>query len=150
MTELIGFLKMCADAGSKLDRFILEHGQRFVPDAETFKGRRGKTGQCFKNASLKALSADLTYCEGYFLVYGIQLHHGWCINKAGRVIDPTVDNNDGRITEYFGVPFTRDYVLKAATQNKVYGILGCLSKSMRLLVGGKVKNFKEELNGASA
>lgn len=99
------------------------------------------------NATLKALAEDLTYCEGYMTVYNIPIHHGWCVTREGKVIDPTIDGETGRVGEYFGIPFTRDYLLKASRLNKVYGILGFMSKTQRQLLDGKVKQFRATLEG---
>lgn len=142
MSELASYLAMCAKAGSNMDAFVLEHGMLFKVDPETFKGRRGKQGKCFMNATLKAISKNLIYCEGYILVCGIPIHHGWCVTKDGTVIDPTIDNNDGRVADYYGVPFTTDYLIEAAARNGVYGLLGFFSKTQRTLLDGKDTDFK--------
>lgn len=146
MENLKTYLALCAKVGSKFDAFILEHGKQFEFDTSTFKGRRGKQGMCYMNATHKALAKpDLTYCEGYLLICGVPVHHAWCVNEHGMVIDPTIDNNNGRVMEYYGVPFTRDYLCEALSQNEVYGLLGYLSTTFRPLVEGKVNNFKESI-----
>jgi hypothetical protein len=144
MSELAAYIALCAKHGSKTNAFLLEHGRSFKIGPDTFKGRRGRRGQCYSNATNKALNSGigLTYCEGQMLIMGIPIDHGWCITPEGIVVDPTVDNNDGRITEYFGVPFSQDYLIEAMHLNGVYGVLGYFSKTSRLLMDGKVSNFK--------
>jgi hypothetical protein len=44
---------------------------------------------------------DLIYVEG-FAVGVFPTLHGWCVDDAGNVIDPTWP--DGRGKEYYGVP----------------------------------------------
>lgn len=144
--ELLDYLKLRESFGSKLDAFIIEHGREFKIGLETFAGRRGRKGLCFMNAAHKALfKEELIYCEGYTMVYGVPIEHAWVCTKSGELIDPTLDNKDGRVTAYYGVPFTQKYLLETLHANGVYGLFGCLSKSVRLLLDGKVKNFREEI-----
>jgi hypothetical protein len=142
MSELVAYMALCAKHGSKTSAFLLEHGQFFKIGPDTFKGRRGRQGHCYSNATHKALATDLTYCEGQMLIMGLPIDHGWCVTPEGIVVDPTVDNKDGRITEYFGVPFSQEYLIEAMHLNGVYGVLGYFSKTSRLLMDGKTSNFK--------
>ena len=108
-------------------RFMLDHGKDYAIGPETFAGRRGAGGQCYKNSSLLAFNDDnLTYVEGTVDIFGgIPIDHAWCINAAGVVIDPTLDGDN--VSGYYGVPFRTDYVRKACLKNGFYGLLDIFS-----------------------
>ena len=67
-------------------------------DAYTFIGRRDLMKACFDNSYKLAKRLGLRYVEG-FACGVIPVHHAWCINDSGVVIDPTWE--DG--TDYNGV-----------------------------------------------
>lgn len=48
------------------------------------------------------------------------MHHAWCVDKHGVVIDPTWrDGND-----YFGIPFDQSFAVNHMLSTKSWGILG--------------------------
>jgi hypothetical protein len=104
--------------------FMLQYGRPYTISAHTYLGPRDEPKACFKNAThLAIFDSRLTYVEGYISMYGVPIEHAWVV-KDGFVIDPTIkDNKDGRITEYFGVPFITEYVEKACKANGIYGLL---------------------------
>jgi hypothetical protein len=70
----------------------------------------GRPNACFANAMTCALQhEDLRYVEGYAILWsvGLYVHHGWCVDRAGRVVDVTWPRLGGA---YFGIPFRREYV----------------------------------------
>ena len=127
-----------------LMRFYLAHGRDYAIGPATFAGPRGKPQQCYMNATLLALrDSTVTYVEGYVSCV-VPLQHAWCVTADGVVIDPTLGDaklgstagTTDRISDYFGVPFRTDYLMKASTRNKRYGLLDIMSapKTMPKLI----------------
>jgi hypothetical protein len=89
---------------------VLQHGRHWEAFSAT-QWSRGEPQQCFANAQrLALLHPQLTYVEGYAMSV-IPLHHGWCVDAEGRVVDPTWSDEP---REYFGVPILTRYVRKLA------------------------------------
>lgn len=103
---------------------LVAHGREFTPARGLPNGyKMGPMGQCYANAGRLAASLDdVFYCEGYAVKSGtipLPLAHGWCCDRAGRVIDPTWD--DG--VEYFGAVFKRRYLLNRTLETGIWGLL---------------------------
>lgn len=81
----------------------------------------GPPKNCFENATLFAVGRNLAYVEGFIAVHGVPIHHAWCVNFQGDVIDPTIP--DPERWEYFGIPMSIDFVLDTAEQTQMYGVL---------------------------
>jgi hypothetical protein len=66
---------------------------------------------------------DLTYCEGIGSNF-IQTMHAWCVDRDGRVIDPTwkPDPLLGTSPEYFGIRLRRAWVIRTTIERRQYGI----------------------------
>lgn len=137
------YLEMAAGMGSRLHKFLLANGQAFDTTPTTWDGPRMQQGMCFMNATHMVLEhPDLTYCEGLVTVYGISIDHAWVIDKAGKVIDPTLTKAPGeRLGEYWGVPFKTEYLRKSIYKNGVYGLLGWpyAKKTCETLFEGRTK-----------
>jgi hypothetical protein len=128
-------MQLTAFGENPLVSFMLANGRDYQTGPKTFAGPRGTPKLCFQNAALLALSnRALTYVEGKIACHGVPLDHAWCVDADGLVVDPTVDNSDGQVTNYFGVPFRTDYLVKAMLKNKVYGLLGWCSKTVEPLL----------------
>ena len=56
---------------------------------------------CFRNAALYAELYGLRYVEGYAQSI-IPVHHGWCVDSFGKVVEVTWDSLG---SAYFGVEF---------------------------------------------
>jgi hypothetical protein len=129
------------DGWQSPEGLLLQHGQSYYIGEDTFKGRRGKAKMCYQNAShLMLNSADLIYVEGYVDVGPIPVAHAWCIDSEGTVIDPTLQDPKKAKTSvyprgYFGIPFSREYVMKVLLRTKMYGLLDGMSN--RRLFEGK-------------
>lgn len=113
--------------------FLLREGRSFTPQtwAEANKDgeyEQGKLRECYKNAlELVLQHPDLTYVEGYAYGSILPVQHAWAVDRDGKVIDPTWSRLEGDLSEkreYFGVPFSRDYVLHTVLENEVYGVFG--------------------------
>lgn len=104
-------------------RFMLDGGKDYAVGPETYAGRRGAKNRCYMNAAQLAFETELTYVEGMMSILGVVIDHAWCVNADGIVIDPTLKEDGGDVSDYFGVPFLTDYVREAALRNKYYGLL---------------------------
>lgn len=154
--ELSSYLRKMAEVvkmpeGMKSpQQFLLDNGQNYVVNNKTYEGPRDPMHECYKNATLAALSnKDRTYVEGYMLVHGVPIEHAWTVDKTGQVYDSTITPSLG-VSGYYGVPFKKDYVLAAGLMNKHYGLFGHESrKTLEPLLKGKTENFRQAPDPAS-
>ena len=125
-------------------QFVYFHGAEFkhCPDHGKYFRSYGGVGLCFRNALtlVKKFPQDLTYAEGFAASWfegyyrpSIGLH-AWVVTKEGEVVDPTWP--DG--TEYFGVVFALDYVLKTKARRKEYGVIDNFQEDFPLLAGAEM------------
>lgn len=92
---------------------LLEHGYEL-----------GAAKECFRNAAQLALEhPELTYVEGYGYLEGLPLliHHAWCEDEQGRVIDVTWSPERGG--QYIGVRVDAEELLEQMEALGVYGVL---------------------------
>lgn len=97
--------------------FMIRHAQFWTPRPLPRAVKPMTPKHCFDNAlRLSRRRRGFRYVEGYALGV-IPVHHAWCVDPEGYVIDPTwasitpdmVDGNDIG-TSYFGVVFDPDEV----------------------------------------
>jgi len=119
--------------------FIHQNGKKF--DYVMPGVKKGKMGQCYKNAyHLMDITPGLTYVEGY-AVSGdlpLPLMHAWCVDKNGVVYDSTWDNGKS----YLGVQFKREFVTKTILRRKVYGVMDDMDGGWPLLRGVPEEEWK--------
>jgi hypothetical protein len=140
MNEYLQFL--AGQFGNPVAKFILEHGRKFTIGPRTYLGKRMEPKACFMNASHRAFDdPSLRYVEGNVTIYGVTIDHAWNVDRNDNLIDPTIDNHDGRITNYFGVIFATSYVRKTVIKNGYYGLLDYYhaSKTLPALLDGSAK-----------
>ena len=80
---------------------LLEHGREFKFAKLPEHMKTGEAKNCFENAmDLCYEHPELAYAEGYAMKksLGVPLDHGWCVDEAGTVYDPTWEGPG----EYFG------------------------------------------------
>jgi hypothetical protein len=121
ITQIIDYLRLVDNHfHPPVYALMLEHGRRYYMGRQTFAGPRRTRGQCYMNA-FKAANADrgLIYVEGWCHMGLIPIEHAWCIDRRGRVVDPTLPEASG----YFGIPFQWTYVQRTALRTGVYGII---------------------------
>lgn len=99
-------------------QFLLERGREFAERVAS--PWRGTPRACFVNARYLAARRRLRlrYSEGY-AVSVIPVAHAWCVDEAGRVVDPTW--SEEYAPDYFGV------VLDLATVRRATRGTGCFS-----------------------
>ena len=119
--------------GSQAD-FLLRHGRAYAWHPFPPRLAHGIPRQCYRNAARLALrSGRYTYVEGCAVAsrLGITLEHAWCIDRAGRVVDPTWE--EGR--DYFGVAFRTDYLRRVVRANRQFGLIHNFKMRFPLLTG---------------
>ncbi|KWA83942.1 hypothetical protein WL29_21485 [Burkholderia ubonensis] len=117
------FLQCLAQINHLPSIFILKLGRDWFPQALPADVPRGPQRQCYENAGTLVLrQPELSYVEGYACPPGlIPVHHAWCVDAHGRVIDNTL--SDPANSLYFGVPFTRDLLWETISDTKHWGLL---------------------------
>jgi hypothetical protein len=87
-----------------MQRFLLACGQPFHAQPLPSRYRRAPMKECFANAIAiaKRTSGRIAYVEGYAMRADMPLliHHAWCADGRGNVIDPTWNNPED--CHYFG------------------------------------------------
>lgn len=114
-------LDQCEGRALPIEQLVLSHGKVMtaIPTEQT-----GVKRECFKNAALMAFDdPSLTYVEGVAIGTYIPfpIHHAWCIDAEGNVIDNTWDNPEE--CEYMGIAFPTRYLRKKIYEKGYYGIL---------------------------
>src|SRR4051812_17605590 len=131
--ELLRGLRMQADQGALVQRrtyqyVILDHGREMGPVIKSGQAHADLNG-CFANAQLLMKQREsLLYCEGYALsvATGVTMHHGWCLDADGRVLDPTWERHSRVSTWYYGLTFAREYALRRLEAQLQTGVVGSL------------------------
>ena len=101
-----------------IERAVLHAGVELRGNPLPPNYSRGIPKNCFQNsARLANKRRSLYYYEGFVIRQdiGFPIHHGWCVNKAGQVIDVTLDQPQD--CEYIGVQFTFDDIKRWRSPN---------------------------------
>ena len=103
--------------------FVIEHGVYFQGTPLPDYCEKMEAKECFYNCTILSSSTGLTYVEGFVVRKDINfpIHHAWCIDDDGTVIDPTLDDPEN--CEYFGIPLHPDFVLEQVEISGMAGIL---------------------------
>jgi hypothetical protein len=124
-----------------IEDFLLQHGRFFAPQRLPQGIKKGPERQCFENAGKVATrrGSSLFYVEGFALGV-IPVHHAWASDTEGNVYEVTWQTRDRTeediaATAYFGVPFNADFVLRAMSETKRWGILDDVKREWPVLRG---------------
>lgn len=88
---------------------LLREG-KWYNDGRARKWQYAMPKACFRNAAMFAILHRLPYVEGY-ATHMIPVHHAWCLDHDGRVIEVTWKTFG---SDYFGVQFDPRLVRKGA------------------------------------
>lgn len=92
IVRLLAFMEQRNQAAAHL----IAHGVWYQPQELPADVRRMPIKRCFDNAfRLAERRPDLCYVEGYAFSL-LPVEHGWCVDEAGHVIDPTWASRSGR------------------------------------------------------
>jgi hypothetical protein len=105
-----------------------------LADAEDFHGRHkpaeyawDEIKMCFQNAAQLAIAdPSLTYYEGYAVGRtALPIHHAWCIDEDGEVVDTTwrEEGEDPGEWSYLGVGFQTPFLCRVIHEKETWGVL---------------------------
>ena len=119
-----------------LDDFLLREAVfQDRPWGKQTRFKMGKRQQCFANATRWALSfpSEVFYCEGYAYQGFLPTHHGWLIDRDGKVIETTPGWEEP--SAYFGIVFSHEFVLETMLRRERYGVIDDPGGKFPLLKG---------------
>lgn len=122
-----------------MEEYILREGRPMEVGVWPKWMKRGRLKECYRNAFNLMLHFGYTYCEGY-AVSMIPTMHAWCLDKDGKVIDPTWRDKGkwGRQgKEYYGITFDCAQVVEITTRRRCYGLIDDWQNGWPLLKGKK-------------
>lgn len=96
---------------------------------------RGAPRQCFSNALRLAIDhPELSYCEGYGMTRDvpIPIYHAWCVDPAGRVVEPTWKTPDPNVS-YLGIVFPTQLVIRTQIGRSFAGMIDNFEQRYPLL-----------------
>lgn len=106
--------------------------------------RKRKTAkQCFANSQAELMDNPdkFTYVEGIAIQpsIGLPIHHGWLVDKEGKVLDLTWKEPESAI--YLGVPFDYKFVLDNMIKSKSYSSLFIGNNFKPTILGKKPEEY---------
>lgn len=105
-----------------IEALVLAHGRAWTPQRRPAAYRKRAFRQCFRNAfELAQDHPELTYVEGYADAGIIPVEHAWCVDRVGRVVDPTWRAAKTAESAYFGVALATRWVTARIVRTGVYG-----------------------------
>lgn len=136
-----------------IESLILDKGKSFTYKVLPDDIENGVPRECFANAFRLASERNLIYVEGFSTpkTIAFPMHHGWCVDNEGNVVDNTWTGDLAGI-EYYGIPFKRSYVYQTAHKTQHYGVLGMFNRKIMEHTGQKILEeaiyqFKGEPHG---
>lgn len=115
------FLRQMSRVGVLVGDFYQQLGSAHSAGPVPPNVARGTPRRCYDNAGTMALEEGWAYCEGFAMQPGLfPMHHAWCLNDAGEVIDPTWPHSRGN--EYFGVALDEAFIVAQCERMGHWGI----------------------------
>ena len=111
VSKVSQFLANAAARGDHIASLALKFGLPWTRADLPADVQKGQVGRCFWRAFELALQRpeSFTYVEGYaFNGRHIPIHHAWCVDEGGNVVDPTW--NVAPTAVYASIPFKHDRI----------------------------------------
>lgn len=113
----VGF-RCSLSAASASCASLVKRGQKYTAQAID-RPRRGPVKQCFANAArLTWKRKDVQYVEGFAQSPFHWMHHAWCVDGRGSVIEPTWEPS---AFQYFGVVIDAVTIARLVTEGAQFG-----------------------------
>lgn len=103
------------DMDRSLRQYVLRKGRGCKVETSPHPVVPTNRGGCFADSiELSAKNQFLTYVEGYAISPDgkAAIHHAWCEDSEGRLIDFTWERRGGRGLAYFGIRFSGEHARK--------------------------------------
>jgi hypothetical protein len=118
--------KTVLQVAPEVHRFVAKYGRHWTPQPLPSGYERGRESSCFANATFAAVKyPGLRYVEGFAYAANLGwyylLHHAWCVDAQGCVIDPTWEAG----LAYFGVVFDAKFACRMVGR-QADGVWGAL------------------------
>jgi hypothetical protein len=122
---------------------VLRHGSVWIGAERPGDVRQQEIKQCYANAFWLANESDgkLCYVEGFSFSI-IPAMHAWCVDRSGRVVDPTWRNDPDR--EYIGLPLEAEWHLEYVLKYRMIGILDDWQNQWPALSGKTEPRYNDE------
>lgn len=118
---------MPRDNATTLEGWLIEHGaQEFAWQPRPDGFERMTPNECFRNAYLLASDDNrLSYYEGFAVTTSlpVHVHHAWCANEDGHLIEPTFPDDVYEKTTYFGVNIPTKVLREIIVESETYSVL---------------------------
>lgn len=141
LTNMVNLVKVGSEFKyNTREELIKKEGMFFETQKypKELKFQRGEKKVCFRNSYILSVSAGLIYTEGFGISekLPIPIFHAWCIDKEGKVVDPTWDDQEDIL--YMGIPMNPVYVDNKIKRVKLdYGIIDNPTERFPILRGKK-------------
>lgn len=120
---ILKYLQMISSYGNnnRAEKLTLKYGQPFATPAQArpVGMKKMKDHECFRNAYLASMEHGWQYVEGFAMTI-VPLHHGWCVDRDGNVIETTWASPG---TAYYGIAIPHPILDAALVEQKYYGVL---------------------------
>lgn len=130
---VLHYLSLLTDMGHIPSVFTLKMGRPWRAQSLPSGFEMGPPRQCYRNAGTLAMAnTALMYVEGYACPVGsIPVHHAWCVDAAGLVIDNTFE--DAARSQYFGVPISHGTLVALLEATGQWGLFAEMMSAETLL-----------------
>ena len=109
----------------RVNALLIKYGQNWPPRPLSRDVKLRPERHCYHNAYSLALECRFTYVEGY----AGHLEHAWCVDRYGKVVDPTWPKDLRIGIDYFGIAFNIDWISSKIfeyhkrTRRYIYGVI---------------------------
>jgi len=120
------------------EAFVLDKGEWHEARALPPRYRYMEERMCFRNSYRMALRhPGLTYVEGFAWSGLLPVHHAWCTDGEGRVVDVTWQHGQRPLPAeewvYFGVKMPDELIIAVSARSDYFGVILDFTNSCPLL-----------------